>query len=75
MGMWTTELQDEMKTVVAELSNASQACYGNHSYAAGYLESVVVDLLKHAPKRRQRALISDLCRVSKELRTRAQNHV
>jgi leucyl aminopeptidase len=48
MGMWTTELQDEMKTVVAELSNASQACYGNHSYAAGYLESVVVDLLRHA---------------------------
>jgi hypothetical protein len=57
MGMWTTENQDTLKDVLRLFAEASHVNYGNHSYAAGYLESVVVDMLQHCPKRYQKRII------------------
>ena len=64
MGMWTTENQDTMKIVLKAFSDASRLNYGSDSYAAGYLESLVVEMLAHCPKRYQKALISSMIGVT-----------
>ena len=64
MGMFTTENQDTMKIVLKAFINASQENYGNHSYAAGYLESTVIEMLRYTPKRYQKGLINDFIRAT-----------
>jgi hypothetical protein len=64
MGLWTTENQDTMKDVLKAFNDAAYANYGNHSYGAGYLESLVVEMLAHCPKRYQKALISSMIGVT-----------
>ena len=64
MGMWTTMNQDAMKDVLKAFNDAAYANYGNHSYGAGYLESLVVDMLPHCPKRYQKALIQSMIAVT-----------
>lgn len=79
MGLWTTENQDTMRDVLRAFGDASHANYGNHSYAAGYLESVVVDMLSHCPKRYQKQLIQSLIDAAAEQEaqalTRMRRHV
>lgn len=79
MGLWTTENQDVMKDVLRGFADAAYANYGNHSYAAGYLESVVVDMLSHCPKRYQKQLIQSLRAATAEqgaqALARVQRHV
>ena len=62
MGMWTTENQDTMKIVLKAFNDASLNNYGNHSYAAGYLETTVIEMLQYTPKRYQKGLINDFIR-------------
>ena len=64
MGMWTTMNQDAMKDVLKAFNDAAYANYGNHSYGAGYLESLVVEMLFHCPKRYQKALIRSMIAVT-----------
>jgi len=71
MGMWTTMNQDAMKDVLKAFNNATYANYGNHSYGAGYLESLVVEMLPHCPKRYQKALIRSMIGVTQEQEKKA----
>ena len=64
MGMWTTENQDTMKIVLKAFSDASLKNYDSHSYAAGYLESTVIEMLRYTPKRYQKGLINDFIRAA-----------
>ena len=64
MGMFTTENQDTMKIVLKAFNDASLNNYGNHSYAAGYLESTVIEMLRYTPKRYQKGLINDFIRAT-----------
>ena len=64
MGMWTTENQDTMKIVLKAFTDASLKNYDSHSYAAGYLETTVIEMLRHTPKRYQKGLINDFIRAT-----------
>ena len=64
MGMWTTENQDTMRIVLKAFSDASFKNYDNYSYAAGYLESTVIEMLRYTPKRYQKGLINDFIRAT-----------
>ena len=66
MGMWTTENQDTMKIVLRAFGEASHKNYGSHSFEAGYLESVVVEMLPHLPKRMQKMFIDDMVRATQK---------
>ena len=64
MGMFTTENQDTMKIVLKAFTDASLKNYDSHSYAAGYLESTVIEMLRYTPKRYQKGLINDFIRAA-----------
>lgn len=66
MGMWTTENQDTMKIVLKAFGEASHKNYGSHSFEAGYLESLVVQMLPMLPKRMQKAFIEDMVRATQK---------
>ena len=67
MGLFTSENQDTMKIVLKAFNDAAYQRYNNHSYGAGYLESMVVEMLAHTPKRYQKALISSMVTVTQRL--------
>ena len=64
MGMFTTENQDTMKIVLKAFTDASLKNYDSHSYAAGYVESTVIEMLRYTPKRYQKGLINDFIRAT-----------
>ena len=64
MGMFTTENQDTMKIVLKAFTDASLKNYDSHSYAAGYLETTVIEMLRYTPKRYQKGLINDFIRAT-----------
>lgn len=66
MGMWTTESQDTMKIVLRAFGDASHKNYGSHSFEAGYLESLVVQMLPFMPKRVQKSFVEDMVRATKK---------
>jgi hypothetical protein len=66
MGMWTTDNQDTMKIVLKAFGEASHQNYGSHSFSAGYLESVVVQMLPSLPKRVQKMFIDDMVRATQK---------
>jgi uncharacterized iron-regulated protein len=53
------KLQDFMnechgtRAVIKEFTDVSRAKYGDFGYAAGYLESLMVDILMELPKKRR----------------------
>jgi len=67
MGMWTTDNQDTMEIVLKGFNDAAYQRYNNHSYSAGYLESMIVDMLPHLPKRYQKELIQRMVGVTQRL--------
>lgn len=66
MGMWTTDQQDTMKIVLKAFQDASHKNYGSHSFAAGYLESLVVQMLPFMPKRVQKSFVDDMVRATQK---------
>jgi hypothetical protein len=66
MGMWTTDNQDTMKIVLKAFNDAAYKNYGSHSFAAGYLESLVVSMLPSLPKRVQKVFIEDMVRATQK---------
>ena len=66
MGLFTSENQDTMKIVLKAFGEATHKNYGSHSFEAGYLESVVVEMLPHLPKRVQKMFIDDMVRATQK---------
>ena len=66
MGMWTTENQDTMSTVLRAFSEAARKNYDGHAFEAGYLQSVIVSLVPLLPKRQQKVLIDDMVRAAQK---------
>jgi hypothetical protein len=66
MGLFTTENQDTMRDVLKIFGEATHKNYGSHSYEAGYLESLVVEMLPHLPKRVQKTFINDMIRATQK---------
>ena len=66
MGLFTTENQDTMKIVLRAFGEASHRNYGSHSFEAGYLESLVVQMLPLLPKRMQKVFIDDMVRATQK---------
>ena len=66
MGMWTTDNQDTLNIVLKAFSEAAKQNYGNHSFEAGYLQSVIISILPDLPKRKQKVLIDDMVRATQK---------
>lgn len=66
MGLYTTENQDTMKVVLKAFGEAVHKNYGSHSFEAGYLEHVVVEMLPFLPKRMQKVFIEDMVRATQK---------
>jgi len=65
MGMWTTDNQDTMKIVLKAFGEASLKNYsGSYAFQAGFLESLVVQMLPSLPKRVQKRFIEDMVRAT-----------
>ena len=64
MGMWTTDNQDTMQVVLKAFSEAARKNYDGHAFEAGYLQSVVVSMMPHLPKRVQKVFIDDMVRAA-----------
>ena len=72
MGLFTTENQDTMKIVLRAFSDAAGRNYpgfpgcSNHAFEAGYLQSMVVEMLPYLPKRLQKVFIDDMVRATQK---------
>ena len=66
MGLFTSENQDTMRIVLKAFGEASHKNYGSHSFEAGYLESMVVEMLPFVPKRMQKTFIEDMVRATQK---------
>ena len=65
--MWTTHNQDTMKIVLKAFGEASNKNYnGSYAFQAGYLESLVVQMLPSLPKRVQKMFIDDMVRATQK---------
>jgi len=67
MGMWTTENQDTMKIVLRAFGEAARKNYSeSYAFEAGYLQSLVVQMLPSLPKRVQKMFIEDMVRATQK---------
>ena len=64
--MFSTQNQVQFREVLREFSDASYKNYDSHAFAAGYLESLAVEMLASLPKRAQTALIKDMIRATEK---------
>jgi len=55
--MFHTDAQVEFKQTLRQFTEAAYANYGGHAYAAGYLESLAVQMLAVMSKREQQGFI------------------
>ena len=69
--MFHTDNQVEFKEVLREFTDATYKNYDSHAFAAGYLESMAVEMLRALPKREQTALINDMIRATEKQRQQA----
>ena len=63
--MFHTDNQVEFKEVLRKFTDATYATYGSHAYAAGYLESMAVQMLALMSKREQKGFIDSMKEVTK----------
>lgn len=62
-----TENQSTMQDVLKAFSKAALQNYGSFAYEAGYLESLVVNMLPFVPKSEQKGIIEDLIRATQKV--------
>jgi len=55
-----------MKIVLKAFGEASHKNYGSHSFEAGYLESMIVQMMPYMPKRVQKAFVEDMVRATQK---------
>ena len=58
--MFHTDNQVEFKEILRKFSDATYDKYGSHAYAAGYLESMAVQMLALMSKREQKGFIDSM---------------
>lgn len=68
--MWTTNNQSEMQDLLKIFGQDNREIYGDHAYSAGFLESMIVQMLPYLPKRVQKDFIADMQRETVRSRTR-----
>jgi len=61
------ERTEAVRKVVKEFSDASYANYGSYSYAAGYLESLLVRGMLDMSKKDREAILKDLTEQTNKL--------
>ena len=69
--MFHTDNQVEFKEILRKFSDATYERYGSHAYAAGYLESMAVQMLALLSKREQKGFIDSMKDVAKKQREMA----
>ncbi len=67
--MFHTDNQVEFKEILRKVSDATYERYGSHAYAAGYLESMAVQMLALMSKREQKGFIDSMRDVAKKQQT------
>lgn len=68
--MWTTNNQVEMTEQLKTFVRSSHAHYGEYAYAAGFMESMITQMLPHMPKRVQKDFIADVQRANNRILVR-----
>ena len=71
--MFHTDNQVEFKEVLRQFSDAACENYGSHAFAAGYLESLAVQMLRNLPKREQKEVIKDMIFATEKQKEQAAN--
>jgi hypothetical protein len=66
--MFHTDNQVEFKEILRKFSDAAYKNHGTHAYAAGYLESMAVQMLALMSKREQKGFIDSMASVVKKQR-------
>ena len=66
--MFHTNNQVEFKEILRKFSDATYEKHGTHAYAAGYLESMAVQMLALMSKREQKGFIDSMNSVVKKQR-------
>jgi hypothetical protein len=66
--MFHSDNQVEFKEILRKFSDATYERYGSHAYAAGYLESMAVQMLALMSKREQKGFIDSMRDVAKKQR-------
>jgi hypothetical protein len=66
--MFHTDQQVEFKQTLRKFTDAAYERHGSHAYAAGYLESMAVQMLALMSKREQKAFIANMATVAKKQR-------
>jgi len=69
--MFHTDNQVEFKEILRKFSDATYEKHGTHAYAAGYLESMAVQMLALMSKREQKGFIDSMKDVVKKQREMA----
>ena len=58
--MFHTDNQVEFKEILRKFTDATYKIHGTHAYAAGYLESMAVQMLSVMSKREQKGFIDSM---------------
>ena len=66
--MFHTDNQVEFKEILRKFTDATYKNHGTHAYAAGYLESMAVQMLALMSKREQKGFIDSMAAVVKKQR-------
>ena len=64
--MFHTDNQVEFKQALRKFTEAAYQNYGSHSYSAGYLESLAVQMLALMSKREQKGFIDSMTQAAKK---------
>ena len=64
--MFDANNQETFRLVLRAFSEAARKNYGDHSFEAGYLQSLGTQMLTMIPKKYQRAFIDDMVRATQK---------
>ena len=73
--MFHTDQQVEFKKTLRKFTDAAYNNYGGHAYAAGYLESMAVQMLAVMSKREQQGFIRAMQAAVKQQQSTAKDAV
>jgi hypothetical protein len=73
--MFHTDQQVEFKQTLRRFTDAAYNNYGGHAYAAGYLESMAVQMLAVMSKREQQGFIKAMQAAVKQQQAQAKDAV
>jgi flagellar biosynthesis chaperone FliJ len=73
--MFHTDAQVEFKQTLRKFTDAAYKNYDSHAYAAGYLESMAVQMLAVMSKREQQGFIKAMHSAVQQQQTQAKERV